>query len=259
MIRIADIDRATLPEQIQKRLERFEERKADYLATQQQYQDVVQETNRLEQAAIAMDAEAQKANASWKGMAKSLRADQRKINAEIERSVKARQDADSFRLTAEIRQDLHGELVVQMAKARWDVVKMVEPINHAYRTWRQEAILATEGFLDNLAELYALFAEGFAAEINQMEGVEKIATLTTGDRQSRENTYQHAFGRLLVAKLPAGSPGFGLVSAPPPVTGEVLVSSLIAMKRLVANNGKIPTEGGNGAAWKNVPGLQQVG
>ena len=65
---------------------KFLEARDAYRDSQETYQQTVQETARLEQAALALEAEAEQANANSREMAKARHADQRKINQEVERT-----------------------------------------------------------------------------------------------------------------------------------------------------------------------------
>lgn len=141
---------------LQQHLEEFQSRRQAYQEAQAVYQQSVQETRRLEQTADALEGEADAANASWKEMAKDRHVDQRKINAEVERSVQLKMDAEKFRRTASVRQELHGELVVQMAEARAAVLAASRAVRGRYVDERLQALLATEGLAELLGELMKL-------------------------------------------------------------------------------------------------------
>lgn len=142
--------------ELQQQLEHFKACRLAYQEAQGVYQQTVQETGRLEQTAEALEAEAEAANASWKEMAKGRHADQRKINAEVERSVQLKMDAEKFRRTASVRQELHGELVVQMAEARAAALAASRAARSRYVDERLQALLATEGLGELLGELMKL-------------------------------------------------------------------------------------------------------
>lgn len=150
--------------ELQQQLEDFQARRQAYQEVQAVYQQTVQETRRLEQAADALDAEAEEANAAWKKMAKERHADQRKINAEVERSVQLKMDAEKFRRTAGVRQELHGDLVVRMAETRAAAVDACKAVRSRYAAERVQALLATEGLAELLGELRGLLEHGADAE-----------------------------------------------------------------------------------------------
>ena len=154
---------ADLSALFQEQHDKFTEARRAYVETQDTYRATVQETNRLIQAAEALEAEAEQANASWKEMAKARHADQRKINQEVERSVQLKMEAEKYRRTASVREELHGEIVVQMAKARSLVSAACTGLRGRYRDERIEALLATEGLAEVLRELRDLAGDSFAS------------------------------------------------------------------------------------------------
>lgn len=149
----------------------FQEKHADFIAARgayielhETYQATIQETGRLEQVAQALSTEAEQANTSWKNMAKARHADQRKINQEVERSVQLKMDAEKYRRTASVRAELHGEIVVQMAKARDEVSAQCTALRGLYRDERITTLmtgLVTEGIPELLRELRDLAGEDF--------------------------------------------------------------------------------------------------
>lgn len=154
---------ADLSATFQEQHDKFTEARRVYVETQDTYRATVQETNRLIQAAQALEAEAEQANASWKQMAKARHADQRKINQEVERSVQLKMEAEKYRRTASVREELHGEIVVQMAKARSAVSAACTGLRGLYRNERIAALLATEGLAEVLRELRDLGGDSFAS------------------------------------------------------------------------------------------------
>jgi len=140
-----------------------------YLEVQATYQATIKETARLEQAAQALDAQVEEATEGWKAMAKAPHADQRKINQEAERITALKMEAEKFRRTAELREELHGELVVQIAKARGAVSAHCTAVRGLYRDERVSALLAIEGLPELLRELRELTEEGqFANRVNEI-------------------------------------------------------------------------------------------
>lgn len=154
---------ADLSAKFQEQHDKFTEARRAYVEIQDTYRATVQETNRLTQAAQALEAEAEQANASWKEMAKARHADQRKINQEVERSVQLKMEAEKYRRTASVREELHGEIVVQMAKARSAVNAACTGLRGLYREERIAALLATDGLAEVLRELRDLGGDSFAS------------------------------------------------------------------------------------------------
>lgn len=153
---------ADLSATFQEQHDTFTEARRAYVEIQDTYRATVQETNRLIQAAQALEAEAEQANASWKEMALARHADQRKINQEVERSVQLKMEAEKYRRTASVREELHGKIVVQMAKARSAVSAACTGLRGRYREERIEALLATDGLGEVLRELRDLGGDDFA-------------------------------------------------------------------------------------------------
>lgn len=153
---------ADLSATFQEQHDKFTEARRAYVEIQDTYRATVQETNRLIQAAQALEAEAEQANASWKEMAKARHADQRKINQEVERSVQLKMEAEKYRRTASVREELHGEIVVQIARARTAVSAACTGLRGRYREERIAALLATEGLGEVLRELRDLGGDDFA-------------------------------------------------------------------------------------------------
>ncbi len=95
-------------------------------------------------------------------MAKARHADQRKINQEVERSVQLKMEAEKYRRTASVREELHGEIVVQIARARLRSAQPVLDCGGRYHEERIAALLATEGLGEVLRELRDLGGDDFA-------------------------------------------------------------------------------------------------
>lgn len=158
---------ADLSPLFQKRHAEFIEARQAYLNSQTIYQNTIKETARLELAAKALDAEYAQASIEWKAMAKALNVDQRKINKEADRIGLLKVDADKYRVTANMREELHGELAVQMAKARQIVEGHVTGLQGLYRQVRIEALLTTKGLPELLRELRELSSDEFSNLLNK--------------------------------------------------------------------------------------------
>lgn len=185
-----------------------------YLDSQAIYQQTVQETARLKQAAEALDAEHAQASTEWKEMAKALHVDQRKINKEADRIALLKLDANKYRVTATMREELHGELAVQIAKARQLVDPQASGLRNRYREERiealSEALIATDGLPELLRELRDLSGDEFSALLN------KVASQAE----------------------PVEPTVLRMICTPAPLSGEVIPSSGIEMTRFEASGGR---------------------
>jgi hypothetical protein len=212
--------------ELQQQLETFHASRLAYLEEQDVYTATVKETSRLEQAAEALEAEAEEANSSWKAMAKDRHADQRKINAEVERSVQLKTDAEKFRRTASVREELHSELIVRLAEARAEASHWCNAVRSRYMIERIQALLATEGLAELLGELHELVEYGA-----QAEGYGSLM----GELKAKD------FGSLLATVVKQGAEPITLFSEtalPTPVTGEVLALGGIELEALRQSNGQ---------------------
>jgi chromosome segregation ATPase len=235
------IDRGALSPELQERLQRFDSTVSEYQELQEQFTTTRKETQRLLTTAAALDAEAEQANQSWKEAAKAKTADQRKINAEIERGAQSKAEADKHRRTAEVREELHGEIALNLAEARLRLKTEVGPLNRTYRQERLETLLATDGLSELLAELYALNQAERHAEMDRM-GVPAEAR-TRDDIEDLVASDQNAFGRYLVRQFQAAttaSRAVTVVAMPKPVSGEIIAKAPAALNILRKNGGQIP-------------------
>ncbi len=201
---------ADLSATFQEQHDTFIEARRAYVEIQDTYRATVQETNRLIQAAQALEAEAEQANASWKEMAKARHADQRKINQEVERSVQLKMEAEKYRRTASVREELHGKIVVQIARARSAASAACTGLRARYREERIAALLATEGLGDVLRELRDLGGDDF--------------TNLVGKAASQ------------AAAIPA--PLLDGIHVPPTISGEIVPQNGMEMARLEQSGGK---------------------
>lgn len=189
----------------------FLEAREAYLEAQETYQATIKETGRLEQAAQALEAQAEEATLDWKAMAKARHADQRKINQEAERITELKMEAEKFRRTVALRQELHGELVVQIAKARGAVSAQCTAVRGLYRDERLAALLAVEGLPELLRELRQLTDEGqFANRVNEVAN--KAASIE--------------------------APLLNSVTIPSTIPGEIVPENGVALRRLELSGGK---------------------
>jgi len=198
----------------QEQHDQFQTARDTYLDIQETYQATIKETARLEQAAQALDAQAVEATASWKAMAKARHADQRKINQEAERIAGLKMEAEKFRLTAEVRVELHGELVVQIAKARGEVSNKCTAVRGLYRDERVSTLLATEGLPELLREL------------RDLAGSDDFARLVNQAASSVE---------------PSAAPILDGVSVPKTIPGELVTRNGMELRRLELSGGTSTT------------------
>ncbi|SER48868.1 MULTISPECIES: hypothetical protein [Pseudomonas] len=258
----AAIEHTSLSPKVQEVLASFNEERDEYLDLQKQFSEVFQETNRLEMTAAAFEADAEKANAAWKEMAKARKADQRKINAEIERSVQLKQDAEKFSRTAAVRKELHGEFVIKLSEARFYLAQRVEPVNRVYRGERMNQLLATEGFVDLLHELYKLHSENFFSLLNNSaESWERA--LAGATFEERKKTSDLAFVEMLERhfhKPSINTKPWHIVSLPGAVKGEIIAQTAGALAKLKKNGGELPLEALGPGAIPSAPaqGLKRV-
>lgn len=234
------VNRAALSQVLQEQLKDFEGRVADYKALQAQFREIEQETQRLHQAADALEAEAAAANQAWKALAQERTADQKKINSKIEQGAKLKADAERQRTIAQAREELRRDLLVKMAEARLNLVSSVEPLNSAYRQERIEALMKTDGMTEVLAELYALLRDEQAAD--RVRAGRAAHSILADGQKEEAHTAIYGFGKLLLKQIgmageKAKAPG--LASMPPAVSGEVVASGAFALKKFRESGGEV--------------------
>lgn len=241
-----------LPKSIQRMAESVQVDALAYQEMQRQFSEAVAETKRLITAAEALEAEAEKANQQWKQLAMEPHADQRKINGMIERSVKGKGDAAALRRTAEVREQLHEQLIMKMAPARFELVRKVGGLNSSYCKSRLAELLESEGWAETVGEILRLSSNLHTAEWATFEKFERVAdplgpTSAGGYKQASLLNFMS----IIMSKIErsADAAKTTVASMPAAVTGEVVVLNRIALRKLVANGGKIPDQisqyGGN--------------
>lgn len=247
-----EIERSALSQSLREHLDRFESRCAEYQEQQRQFTEVIRETERLRQTAAALESEAEEANAGWKKLAMMLKSDQRKINAEIERSVSLKQQAEGLIRTAEVREELHRTMAVPLAQARFDLAGSARALNGSYRAERLRILLEMPGMKEALTEIYAITRFELKTSI---DGVDSGRFQTT---ESITRACDAAFIEALGIHRNTAAPD--LVFIPEPVAGEVVASSLMALKRFKDAGGEIPLQavmpGANPS--QPIPGLRRA-
>lgn len=249
-----------IPESLRLMAEKFQTESQEYQDTQRQYLDAIAETNRLKAAADALEGEAEQANQQWKAMAMEPRADQRKINGVIERSVKLKEDAAALRRTVEVREQLHDQLTLKMAKARFALLGRDHSINTAFSEWRLEQCLEDESWIPQVAEIFATSRAVFLGQravLNQFERVVDPVAVRPG--QDYSDRVMLNFAKVLLSKLggDASAPKV-IAQLPEPVSGEVITSSRVALQKLEQNGGKIPDDIAGGLNYGPVKGLKKI-
>lgn len=249
----------TVADTLQTEHDAFLKARESYLALQQTYQSTTKETGRLQQTAVALEQEASEANAAWKALAQAPRTDQRKINAEIERSIELKSNAETLQRTVSARQELQHQLVSKMAEARFYLHGKVRAINALYCQHRLEELLSDSAWLEAASEALALSNRVLLDKRVHYEPFEREAEPLGAMIDGRYTVAALVnFGRLVMAKTKGKQvPQTWLVDLPDAVTGEVIAASPIALKKLVDNGGKIPDDiGSNGGNYGPVKGLR---
>ncbi len=158
----------------QERHAAFIETRAAYLDSQTAFLEVTKETERLEMAAQALDAEAAETDADWKEQAKARRADQRKINQTVERAVELKMEAEKLRRIAAVRAELREEMLLRVIEARGEATAARLALHGLYREQRSaalfEALKGTEGLPELLRELRELAGDAFDGMVSQIAG-----------------------------------------------------------------------------------------
>lgn len=250
-----------LPESLRPMAKKFQADVQEYQDTQRQFLEAVAETNRLKTAAEALEGEAEQANQQWKAMAMEPRADQRKINGVIERSVKLKEDAAALRRTVDVRDQLHDQLTLKMAQARFALLGKDHTINTAFSEWRLKECLADESWIPQVADIFSASRAVFLGKRDVLEGFERTAnpvTVRPGEDYSDQVLLN--FAKVLLSKLGSGAGAAKIVAQlPAPVSGEVVASSMVALRKLVENGGKIPNDiASNGGNYGPVKGLKKT-
>lgn len=250
-----------LPESLQPMAKKFQAEVLEYQDTQRQFLEAIAETNRLKTAAEALEGEAEQANQQWKAMAMEPRADQRKINGVIERSVKLKEDAAALRRTVEVREQLHDQLTLKMAQARYALLGTDHTINTAFSEWRLQQCLADESWIPQVAAIFSTSRAAFLGKRAVLEGFERAASpVTVRPGQDYSDQVLLNFATVLLSKLGSDAGATKIVAQlPPPVSGEVVASSVVALRKLVENGGKIPNDiAANGGNFGPIKGLKKT-
>ena len=231
-------NRSCLSQELQNRLISFDDQVTEYHQLQKDFVDMTKETARLNQTADALEAEATTANASWKTLAKEKTADQRKINTEIERGLKLKNDAEKFHRTAEVREELHHELSIKMIDARNNIKVQVHLLNNSYRSERLQELMRAEGFVEALSEIYALTSQNKKTEMAQLE--KNSGAILASEQQEIADHLVLFFGRTLMDSINENDSGISsvtIVDMPKSVDGEVILNRHLQIKAFKANRG----------------------
>lgn len=217
-----DAQPENLPEGLQQRLRAFEEASSEYKEQQRGFLEAKAETARLRKAAEALEAEASAANTSWKAMAKLRTIDQRKINSEIENSVRLKEQGDALRRTADVREELHGELRLGLFEARRELAALSSSLNHGFQEHRLRELLATPGLKEVVSEIFKISRRRFLDNHDPLVSYETEA-------EAKKAIICGFFETLGLDERGAAPV---LTWVPDPVSGEIVGGSMISMKRL---------------------------
>lgn len=249
-----------LPESLRPMAEKFQTEAQEYQDTQRQFLEAVAETNRLMIAAKALESDAEQANQQWKAMAMEPRADQRKINGVIDRSVKLKEDAAALRRTVDVREQLHDQLSLKMAKARFALLGRDHLINIAFSKWRLEQCLQDESWIPKVADIFADSRAVFLGErsfLNEFEWMANPLIVRGGEDYSDQVLLN--FAKVLLSKLAGAALSVKIIAQlPAPVSGEVVASSRVALSRLEQNGGKHPDDIVQGLNFGPIKGLKKT-
>lgn len=224
-------ERSTTSPALQAARGEFEAMREDYLEQQQSFLEATQETARLRATAKALLAEAGEANAAWKDMAKERKADQRKINAQIEQAVKLKQQAEGLNATAEVREELHRSLLLRLAETRWKLASAAQDVNRLFRQMRLVELLETPGLKDVLGEIYALVRFSHKAGLSGLDGAR-----FNHESQIRAECDQEFLRALGICRIQAAP---ALACLPAAVRGEVVASTTLGLLRFQEAGGSL--------------------
>jgi len=250
----------TVADTLQTEHDTFLKARESYIELQQTYQSTTKETGRLQQTAVALEQEASEAKAAWKALAQAPRTEQRKINAEIERSIELKSNAEKLQRTVEAKQELHHQLISQMAQARFNLNAKGRHVNSLYCQHRLEELLSNSAWVETAGEVLAVSNRVLINERERYESFERQAeplgpAIAGGYTQAALVN----FARLVLAEaMKAGhKTQTALVTVPAAVSGEVVAQNPVALKKLIANGGEIPDEiGSRGENYGPTKGLK---
>lgn len=219
----------------------FEIDRAAYQVAQTRFLEIASETKRLISVAEALEAEADECNSQWKRLAEQPNVDQRKVNAEIERSIQAKQKAQTIRMTAEARAELVKQAALAMAEARFELTKSAASVNTSDLEQRLETLMTDEDFLIAARSAYSICEAQCMAAIRAVEQ----PTAPVDIRDVDANAWRKFSIRLLrLIKQTARPSVANLATVPAAVPGEIIATSLGGLMRLRATGGSMPAPDG---------------
>lgn len=204
----------------------FEIDRAAYEMAQSRFLEIASETKRLISAAEALEAEAEASNSQWKRLAEQQNVDQRKVNTEIERSIQAKQKAQTIRMTAEARGELVKQAALAMAEARFELTKSAAAINSSDLEQRLETLMTADDFLIAARSAYSICEVQCMAALRAVEQ----PTAPVDIRDVDANAWRKFSVRLLrLLKQDARPAVANLATVPTAVPGEIIATSLVGL------------------------------
>ncbi|PMU11720.1 MULTISPECIES: hypothetical protein [unclassified Pseudomonas] len=220
----------------------FEIDRAAYQMAQSRFLEIANETKRLISAAEALEAEAEASNSQWKHLAEQQNVDQRKVNAEIERSIQAKQKAKTIRMTAEARAELVKQTALAMAEARFKLTASAASINASDLEQRLVSLMTDKDFLITARSAYSICEVQCMAALRAVEQ----PTAPVDIRDVDADAWRKFSVRLMrLLKQDARPAVANLATVPTPVSGEIIATSLVGLNRLRATGGSMPASDGH--------------
>lgn len=219
----------------------FEKERAEYQREQNRFLEITKETKRLMAVAEALESEAEACDAQWKNLAEAEHVDQKKVNAEIERGIQARQKAQTVRITAEARGKLARLSILAMAAARFELTSIATMINATDLELHLEKVMADEAFRTAARAAYSICETQCMAAVRAVER----PTAPVDMRDVNGNAWRK-FSTLLQRIIKAdGLPAVDIsASIPTAVPGEIVAVTLGGLNRLRTSGGAMPTPNG---------------
>jgi hypothetical protein len=196
-------------------------------------------TQKRQICALVVEAEA--SNFQQKDLAEQPNVDQRKTNSEIERSIRTKQLAQTFRMAAEARGELVKQASLAMPEAVFELTESAAGINTPDLEQRLETLMTDEDFLIAARSAYSICEAQCMAAIRAAEQ----PTAPVDIRDVDANAWRKFSIRLLrLIKQTARPSVANLATVPAAVPGEIIATSLGGLMRLRATGGSMPAPDG---------------
>lgn len=141
---------------LQRLQQAFEACRQEYIEAQAAFSQCKQETQRLKQAAAALEMEADQAGAHFNEIALTHGTEQRALNSLAEKQIKLRTEAEKLRKTAGMREKLNFQLSLQAIRARQKAEVACKAVRLGHIEECVAELLATNGLSELVFELKAL-------------------------------------------------------------------------------------------------------